>query len=307
MINIRKGLFETNSSSSHSIVISEDTDGILDTITPDENGAITLIGGEFGWEWLRYNDALTKANYCAVDCNNDQDRLNRLAEVIKEHTGAREVIFELGKSYIDHESVGTTRDACIDKETLKNFIFNSKSWLFTGNDNTDEEPNFFDVDENIVYNFMLKLDDVDIVEKFQKVPSNDDLKEAIFHLINKHPKYRYNERSCHSFQDVGFDFCPYEKTSIDNRKINSFEKLIQGIVILYKIKNIYNNRATYIGSEILETKEINFRILPCSDKTDVRPIVMEPCPICKGERSFDDENICKICGNYGEIKVKKEK
>ena len=59
-IKIRKHTFESNSSSSHTIFISEDV-LLLDTsLLPDENGDLTLIGGEVGWEWERYNNDITK-------------------------------------------------------------------------------------------------------------------------------------------------------------------------------------------------------------------------------------------------------
>ena len=146
MKNIRNNVFETNSSSSHSITIA-DSGELLDTIYPDENGIITLSGGEWGCEVDDYNDADTKANYCAVDalyhfteefCNHTL--LTMLIDVIKEHTGAKEVIIEAsvdydnGNSNIDHQSVGTSLDAFADKETLKRFLFNPESYLYTDND-----------------------------------------------------------------------------------------------------------------------------------------------------------------------------
>jgi hypothetical protein len=142
MKNIRSQIFETNSSSSHSITIA-DSGGLLDTIYPDENGVITLTGGEWSWEVEDYNDAQTKANYCAVDISYqfseercDLSLEDLLIEVIKEHTGAKEVRIKIDEdSYIDHQSVGTSLDAFVDKETLKTFLFNPESTLHTDNDN----------------------------------------------------------------------------------------------------------------------------------------------------------------------------
>lgn len=135
MKNIRTNVFETNSSSSHSISIS-DGDELRDTILPDENGVIHLRGGEFGWEWETYNSAESKANYCAIDCQNDLNMIKMLVEVIKEHTGARDVLFEFGKySYIDHQSQGTSYDAFRSKEELRRFLFDRNSYIETGNDN----------------------------------------------------------------------------------------------------------------------------------------------------------------------------
>lgn len=141
--NIRQGVFETNSSSSHSLSIAKDSDGILDTILPDEDGIIVLNGGEFGWEWEAYNDPLTKANYCAVD---QPDQIAMLTAVICQHTGAKSIQIDISNSYIDHQSQGTASEAFVSMETLKRFIFDPRSYLFTGNDNSDAPANFYNVD-----------------------------------------------------------------------------------------------------------------------------------------------------------------
>lgn len=150
---IRHGVFESNSSSSHSITIENET--VFTSIVPDTMGEIRLIGGEFGWETDDHYHPLTKANYCAQDLfymysGYDSDsvsskmldtnqRFNLLKEVIEEHTGAKVVfnIKSLQNGYIDHQSIGTSDKAFKSKETLKNFIFGKMSYLHTGNDNGD--------------------------------------------------------------------------------------------------------------------------------------------------------------------------
>lgn len=139
---VRQNVFETNSSSSHSISIEPSSDGLYDTIIPDEEGNVILCGGEFGWEIEEYTDALTKANYCAVDQLNDDSKIEMLKEVIKEQTGCNDVIINFSDewnkanySYIDHASRGTTNEAFYSKEDLRNFIFSKNSILYTDNDN----------------------------------------------------------------------------------------------------------------------------------------------------------------------------
>ena len=136
MKNIRFNVFETNSSSSHSISISNtrvislnNSCEILETIIPDDNGVVYLEGGEFGWENLNYHDALSKANYCLIDSIGNQNKLEMLISVIKEVTGAKEVNIDNVNGYIDHQSEGTSNKAFSSKETLKNFIFNRDSIL----------------------------------------------------------------------------------------------------------------------------------------------------------------------------------
>jgi hypothetical protein len=145
MQNIRHGVFETNSSSCHSISISEDSDGLMDVIYPNGDGKIELEGGEFGWQEEEFNDALTKANYCYIDNFHYQDRLDRLVKVISDQTGVKKENIVLNASldysttrnwsYIDHQSAGTSFEAFESDEKLRQFIFNPKSILRTDNDN----------------------------------------------------------------------------------------------------------------------------------------------------------------------------
>jgi hypothetical protein len=66
-----------------------------------------------------------------------------LEEVIKEHTGAHTVVLEKEEvgdwgypyGYIDHQSSDVCLEAFNSKETLKQFIFNTNSALYTDNDN----------------------------------------------------------------------------------------------------------------------------------------------------------------------------
>jgi hypothetical protein len=137
MKKVRGQVFETNSSSSHSIIIEMcyDTD-ILDTIIPDKDGNITLTGGEFGWGPESYNDALTKANYCLVDQREDDEKIDMLKKVIKEQTGCNEVLIDFNEwVYIDHQSLETSEEAFQSEEHLRGFIFNPNSELVIDHDN----------------------------------------------------------------------------------------------------------------------------------------------------------------------------
>jgi hypothetical protein len=189
---VRNGVFETNSSSSHSISIADSNkEFVLDTIYPNQNGIVFLSGGEFGWEWEKYNDAITKANYCLVDTEGNPERREMLFEVIKEHTGADLVeILSSDIGYIDHDSVGTTNTAFESKETLKNFIFNKNSWLFTGNDNGYPDPTFYNVPEFKggrqilpVYKYELKIEGYEKTTKFLEKPDKEKLENALSSLL----------------------------------------------------------------------------------------------------------------------------
>lgn len=148
---IRKSVFETNSSSCHSISISS-ADCVYDGITPASDNKIYLSPGEFGWEIARYNDPISKLTYCWIYAEewvgDDEEEFHEiLNRVVCEHTGADGIVMEKDEGnswcangyhgYIDHQSV-ECRDLdhlFYDEEKLKNFIFNPNSVLMTDNDN----------------------------------------------------------------------------------------------------------------------------------------------------------------------------
>jgi len=131
---IRKQMFETNSSSCHSIIIS-DKDVLDDIMRPDPDGRIIIYSGEFGWGPEAYYDAYTKASYIYTDNLENTNVLDMLERAIKEVTGATEVLFVDNGGYIDHQSCGTSSNAVVSPETLKRFIFSRQSTLIIDNDN----------------------------------------------------------------------------------------------------------------------------------------------------------------------------
>ena len=150
MKKIRNAVFETNSSSSHSISVSEvNSDELMDNVMlMDENDNVVVEPGEFGWEQEVYNDSVTKASYMLTYvknyCGDDESKFDEmLKNVIMEQTGCNDVIFnESGDQYwkfgyIDHQSSSDNAYHWVfeDKETLRQFIFNKESILETDNDN----------------------------------------------------------------------------------------------------------------------------------------------------------------------------
>lgn len=186
---IRKGVFETNSSSSHSIAIAtEDKEFVLDTIYPNQDGIIIINGDEYGWEWFKHNDAETKASYAAQSFANDDNQLDELREVIMEQTGATKVMFDgLSNGYIDHDSYGIVPTS---KTELRNFIFNKNSWLFGGNDNSSPDPTFYHVPEIRdgkiivpVYKYELSVEGLTKTTKYLTKPTDDELNDGIDSIL----------------------------------------------------------------------------------------------------------------------------
>lgn len=148
MKTVQRGpVFETNSSSTHSITIAGSSKHPRGTLRVDDQGVCRVHPGEFGWEWEEYSDAATKAAYCLTYAKSgdhrDREEMLRRA-VLDEVAGCREVAFvPIGSEwhpwgYIDHQSLDE-HDVCgpafASEETLREFIFNTGSILRTGNDN----------------------------------------------------------------------------------------------------------------------------------------------------------------------------
>lgn len=159
MQNIRHSVFETNSSSTHSISISRNTKTLVSL--PTLHGEVHIGFGEFGWEQEKHYDAATKAAYIATYIFNNLSpshngesipkRIRKMFEdVIKTQTGAKKVVYDKyddrpdaydAYGYIDHQSTDGYVDpipaevALKDAESLRMFLFNPDSYVETDNDN----------------------------------------------------------------------------------------------------------------------------------------------------------------------------
>jgi len=139
MKTIRTSVFETNSSSSHSISISNSPSQAI----PNFRGQnFELTGGEFGWGPDSYYNWETKANYAAVAIVKNELKLHKewLVEILKEKLGCEEVIFKIDpdsySSYIDHQSSSVFQYSVESKDDLYKFVF-CDSELVIDNDNRD--------------------------------------------------------------------------------------------------------------------------------------------------------------------------
>lgn len=237
LIKIRKGVFETNSSSTHSLTI-ESTSFLIDTIIP-EDGIVNIKPGEFGWEWEKFNDAYTKASYCLTGIqyvSDKEEALSNLKEVIQKHTLCDEVNLIQGSDdyddenygYIDHQSRewGELDNLLFDKEKLHNFIFNKKSWLFLGNDNSSPPNKFYDTDD-LKYNWKITFPEYPSITEWEFInyPSDEEILEAIsnMHLRfeRKGSKYKVKERP-HSWLTNSEYFQYNHNSKVDDKTISFF-------------------------------------------------------------------------------------
>lgn len=153
---VRKGVFESNSSSTHAICIA--TEGKL-CLQPSLHFELD----EFGWEWNSLSFPEEKASYlftAIVHTNEDDSRINLpinewheiqwIKEVLERHEV--EATFQdptwkklefsdgyyLGYGYIDHgyELKDFLEDILSDEDMLMKYLFASGSYVQTGNDNS---------------------------------------------------------------------------------------------------------------------------------------------------------------------------
>ena len=155
---IRRNLFETNSSSVHSIVITKESN-----VSIPENLYITKKG--FGWENEVYDDIEDRASYLYTairSCikENDQPRyINKLIKFLEKLGVEVEIDHERDDSYyfgIDHsdELLDFIKDIFNNEDYLFNYLFSPTSYIRTGNDNEDPNPYDDEVPDNTIYHFI---------------------------------------------------------------------------------------------------------------------------------------------------------
>ena len=156
MIQIRKSVFETNSSSSHSFSIptEDEFDSKGKTLFTDllsirkDNSSFYLYCDEFGWGEDVFTDAKTKLSYLVTYlfsgeggnikgvCESTEYKM--LLNVLYRYCRIEpeRVVPPLGDlGYIDHQSRGVADDIFESEKKIAAFLFNPNSELVIDNDN----------------------------------------------------------------------------------------------------------------------------------------------------------------------------
>lgn len=152
MKQIRNGVFETNSSSTHSIAIPKNC---------DSTNYISFHIDEFGWEWREADpaDYFYTAIYETSSISEVEEKIEKLKNILDSH-GIEyhfgEVKYHIWHSdydnkdylsldygYIDHgnELTDFVDELLNDGDKLVRFL--SMGFVFTGNDNSDAEEQCF--------------------------------------------------------------------------------------------------------------------------------------------------------------------
>lgn len=162
---IRRNFAETNSSSTHSLIIgSNDFVNSPIPIERDSDGNILVEQIEIPSYSFKTNDPNDKLRFiymlvCTMHEEGYSKYLNLIRQVVIGYTGAPGIKFNWGQSdirsgdvYVFNWSMDNYLDIMESKETLKNFIFNPRSWLFLTNDETEKKRKFFNVTDPVPSN-----------------------------------------------------------------------------------------------------------------------------------------------------------
>ena len=148
MVKIRKGMFETNSSSTHTIIVTDQK--------TEPGNLVDFAIGEFGWEFSRLDTINEKASYLyTMACEMlDRDVYQDLYEILVKYgvECSCSVPAEFAKSswgeyldngYVDHASDGDAKEfverMLNHEHALIKYLFSDESFVVTGNDNSYEE------------------------------------------------------------------------------------------------------------------------------------------------------------------------
>ena len=152
---VRKNIFETNSSSTHSIVVGNNGEDIYAGLPEKQE----FRGGEFGWEHRLYTDTQTKADYLftsLIYTDTPLEYIERIKEILAKWNIETEfdeieekkcsdgsVYYEVADKfcYVDQgdENQDLVKELCEDEAKLMNYLFSDGSYVETSNDNDEYE------------------------------------------------------------------------------------------------------------------------------------------------------------------------
>lgn len=162
---IRLDFPETNSSSTHSLVInpkfSFNREEILDDLKPyiDENGILRISCREFGWDVEATNSTYEKIRYAIAHICNSHDTRNascekeikRLLNTLENRLGITCVVDLSDWPCVDHQSSDLKDEIFESRESVEGFLFNLNSWLYLSNDNGGGNVGMYETEKDVDY------------------------------------------------------------------------------------------------------------------------------------------------------------
>jgi len=149
MLKARKGVFETNSSSTHSICICLDEIDLNYPTTP-----IRLFYNDYGWERDTLISPEEKLSYLLTAMDNISSSKEEDLKNIKDWLDEEKIPYDSSSvdnskndCYIDHayDTQSFVNYILSNKQAFLNFVFSNLSFILTGNDNDDLDT---DIDES---------------------------------------------------------------------------------------------------------------------------------------------------------------
>ena len=145
MITVRKGIFETNSSSVHVLVIPKDTDISIPS-------RVYLEGGEYGWQHEKVFDTINYMYQACLDAGEEEVSRFILYLMDKgidvDYHGYDQKKF-INDGFIDHGYEIPLEHLFKSKRLLDRFLFGTGSYVQLGNDNSDNCPSIDDYDSSV--------------------------------------------------------------------------------------------------------------------------------------------------------------
>ena len=149
MIKIRRGVFETNSSSVHAMIISKRKPLVFQNIKK-----VNFHLGEYEWGYEELHTVDEKASYLytAACCFYNKDAKDMILKALSglpvscRFDKPLFVNYGDGEFYLDNGNVdhcdeleNFLKDILHDKEMLRQYLFDDQSFVVIGNDNCDDE------------------------------------------------------------------------------------------------------------------------------------------------------------------------
>ena len=157
MIKTRNGMFETNSSSTHTIIVTDKNVGDVSGLSVD------FAIGEFGWKCRKLSTPDQKASYLytmACQCL-ERDVYQDLYKILTKYgvyctcSGPADFgKYGLDNGYIDHgyNCPEFFQTMLAHEHILLRYLFSEQSFIVTGNDNMYEEENpFYETLQSVNY------------------------------------------------------------------------------------------------------------------------------------------------------------
>lgn len=146
MIKIRRGMFETNSSSTHTIIVTDRK--------TEPGNLVDFAIGQFGWQFRKLTTIDEKASYLytMACCCLDEDVYPRLHDMLIKYgvkcSCSVPAKFDkeyhwLDNGYVDHaadgEAINFVNRMLSHEHALIKYLFSDESFVVTGNDNCNEK------------------------------------------------------------------------------------------------------------------------------------------------------------------------